>query len=295
VSFDAGSTAGAADRTVAIRTVSPSYFDVMGIPLIEGRMLASTDRGSSAPVVVVNQAFVRRFSAGSDLRGWRVMFEFFTGNPRWEIVGVVGDEQFEALDRAPVPVVYFPFAQDTGGEFSLVLRSAADPAQHVPAARTAVAELDAGLPLFQVRPMEQIIGESEPVFLRQQVLALLVLFGTAALLVSAIGLYGILAHIVAQQRREIGLRLALGATTGEVARMVLGRGLRPAIVGVLAGLVMATFAGRALRALLFEVPVIDPLSIGVVAAVLIGVAIAACVVPTLRAIRVDPATALKPD
>jgi len=294
VSFDRGGSPGdPADRSVAIRTVSPNYFEVMGIPLVQGRKLEATDRDSSPPTVVVNQAFVRRFSSGAQLLGRRVMLEFFRGNPQWEIVGTVGDEQFEALDRAPVPVVYFPFAQNSGGAFSVVLRTAGDPTLLAAAARNAIADLDDSLPLFMVRPMEQIIAESEPVFLRRQVLALLVLFGAAALVVSASGLYGVLAQVVAQQRREIGLRLALGATTGEVARMVLGRGLRPAVIGLFAGLALASLAGRGLRTLLFDVSAVDPVSMGAVSVVLAGVAVVSCLVPTLRALRVDPATALK--
>lgn len=290
--FDA-EPAGGDERRAAIRAVSLEYFEVMGVPLLEGRPLSSADRPASPPVVLVNETFARRFSGGAGVLGRRIVFEFFSGRPRWEIVGIVGDERFEALDRSPMPVVYFPFAQDSGGAFSVVMRTAGDPVEPAAAARAAVGELDAGLPAFLVRSMEQIVAESDAVFLRRQVLVLLVVFGIAALIVSATGVYAVLAHLVAQQRTEIGVRLALGAGGGDIASMVLARGVGPAMAGLAVGLALAAAAARGLEALLFEVSPADPLSLLAVAATLLAAVLAACLVPTLRALRVDPAVALR--
>ncbi|HSC26784.1 MAG TPA: ADOP family duplicated permease [Vicinamibacterales bacterium] len=285
--------AGDPRRTVAIRTISANYFEVMGIPPLAGRGFTLRDTADSPPVVLINQTLAVRLAGGADPIGRRISFEFFDGRPRWEVVGVVGDEQFDALDRDYLPVVYFPFAQATGGAFSVVLRTAMSTFGSGPAVRAAAAEIDPSLPVFEVRTMEEIVAGSEAVFVRRQVLSLLALFAIAALTVSAIGLYGVLAQSVTRQRKEIGVRIALGAGRPDVIRLILVRGMKPAMAGIAAGASAALLATRALRTLLFEISPADPLSLGVVTVTLMSVALISCLVPARRATRVDPVAALR--
>ena len=290
--------AGAADepsRVVAIRSISANYPEVMGIPLIRGRAFAASDRDTSPRVALVNRTFAERLSRGGDVIGERIVFEFFTGRPRWEIVGVIGDEQFDGLDKELMPVVYFPFAQNSGGAFSIVVRTGNDPAAQTAAVRAAAASIDPGLPLFQLRTMDQIVGQSEAVFMRRQVLSLLSVFGVSALAVSTLGLYGVLAQLVVQRRREIGVRVALGAAGRDVVRLVLRHGLTPAAVGIVVGIAVSLAGARFARSLLFEVSPFDPLSLMAVAVLLLVLTLVACLVPAWRALRVDPVTALRGD
>ena len=303
--------AGGADepsRVVAIRSISANYPEVMGIPLIRGRKFAASDRDSSPRVVLVNRTFAERLSPiahrpspipegarGGDVIGERIVFEFFTGHPRWEIVGVVGDEQFDGLDKELMPVVYFPFAQNSGGAFSIVVRTGNDPAAQTAAVRAAAASIDPGLPLFQLRTMDQIVGQSEAVFMRRQVLSLLSVFAVSALVVSTLGLYGVLAQLVVQRRREIGVRVALGAAGRDVVRLVLRQGLTPAAVGIVVGIAVSLAGAGFARSLLFEVSPSDPLSLMAVAVLLLVVTLVACLVPAWRALRVDPVIALRGD
>jgi predicted permease len=280
-------------RAVAMRSVSANYFDVMGVPIVRGRAFTQSDTVGSAPVVLVNRTFADRLTRGRDIVGERIVFEFFPGRPRWEIVGVVGDEQFDGLDKALMPVVYFPYAQNSGGEFGIVIRARNEPAALTSAARSVAAAIDPSLPLFQIRTMDQIVGQSEAVLLRRQVLALLSMFGVAALVVSTLGLYGVLAQLVVQRRREIGVRVALGAQSSDVARWVFRNGLLPAVAGIVVGLGISMAGSRFVRSLLFEVSPSDPLSLTAVGALLLALAVIASLVPAWRAMRVDPVTVLR--
>lgn len=293
VIFDGEAAADEPSRVVAIRSISANYPEVMGIPLIRGRAFAASDRDTSPRVVLVNRTFAERLSRGGDVIGERIVFEFFTGRPRWEIVGIVGDEQFDGLDKELMPVVYFPFAQNSGGAFSIVVRTGNDPAAQTAAVRAAAASIDSGLPLFQLRTMDQIVGQSEGVFMRRQVLSLLSVFGVSALVVSTLGLYGVLAQLVVQRRREIGVRVALGAAGRDIVRLVLRQGLTPAAVGIVVGIAVSLAGARFARSLLFEVSPSDPLSLMAVAVLLLVLTLVACLVPAWRALRVDPVTALK--
>ncbi len=282
-------------RVVAIRTISANYPKVMGVPLIRGRAFTASDTDTSPRVVIVNSPSPNASTRGGDVIGERIVFEFFTGRPRWEIVGVVGDEQFDGLDKKIVPVVYFPFAQSSGGAFSVVVRTGADPEAQATAVRAAAAAIDPGLPVFQMRTMDQIMSQSEAVFMRRQVLALLTLFGAAALVVSTLGLYGVLAQLVVQRRREIGVRMALGAHASDVLRLVLRHGLTPAVTGVVVGIGISMAGSRFVRSLLFEVSPSDLLSLTAVSALLLVLAMIASLVPAWRAMRVDPVAALNGD
>jgi putative ABC transport system permease protein len=285
--------AGDDGPTVIIRTVSPDYFDVMGIPLRSGRGFTDRDREGAPLVVLVNERLAAQVFGDAPI-GERVTFEFIPGRPLLEIVGVVGDEQFEALDRGRSPVLYFPSAQDADGNFSVVIRTTR-PDSVVPALRRAAGAIDPLLPLYSVRTMEEIAGQSSAMFFRRAVLSMLGVFALAALLLAAIGVYGTLAYVVSQRTREIGIRVALGARRNDVVRLMLRHGMTPAFAGAGLGLLGSLGLAGFLRSFLFGVEPNDTATLVASVVFLSSVALAACLVPVLRAARVDPAITLRQD
>jgi len=277
---------------VNIRTVSPGYFDTMGIRLASGRGLTGRDRDGAPNVVLVNHTLADRFFPDGAL-GERIVFSFFDGQPPWEIVGVVGDERFAGLDEPATPVVYFPYPQDPGGAFSVVVRSAVAPASLADAARRELAAVDPEVPLYSALAMDAIVADSEPVFLRRFVLQLVGAFAGLAVLLAAVGLYGVLAQAVVERTREIGVRMALGAGRRDVVWLIVRRGMAPALTGLAVGLGAASAASRLLGALLFGVGPGDPLTLGAVASLVALVSLAACWLPARRATSVDPVVALR--
>ncbi|HXH07528.1 MAG TPA: ABC transporter permease [Vicinamibacterales bacterium] len=291
VSFDLpGRDPSQGPATASVRIVTADYLRATGLRLLEGRWLADTDRAGSRPVMVVNRAFVRAYGGGERLvgRSWRVFRQ-----PH-EIVGVVGDVRHAGLDADPVPEVYVTYAQSADiparGTF-IVLRARRDPLGLVPVLREAVRSLDPELPLENVATMEARLEASvaRPRFYAALVGALAVLAG----LVACTGVYGVFAQIVAQRRREFGVRLALGADRGDILRLVLLRGLAVVAAGLSLGLLAAAGTMRLLRGLLFGVTAGDP-SVYAAVALLLGVlALAACYAPARRAARVQPADVLR--
>jgi putative ABC transport system permease protein len=277
-----------------IRDVTPGYFRVMGIPLLEGRGIEPGDKAGATRVVVINKTLAHLAFGDTPPIGQRIRFEFFSGRPEWTIVGIVGDEQFDGLDRPMSGVVYFPFAQDPEGSFGIVVR-AASPSAIVPSLRSAVASVDRELPLFGVQTMTRIAADSNAVFLRRLVTRLLAWFAGAALLLAGIGVYGVLAEAIASRTKEIGLRLALGATRRNIAALTVATGLAPGAIGVVTGVALSILAAPAMRSLLFGVGAIDVPSLAAVCAIVALVALAACAIPTRRAIGVPVASALRQD
>jgi putative ABC transport system permease protein len=278
-------------RSAGLRTISPGYFRVMRIPLLAGRAF-SNETATGTPVVVVNRTFAQRFFGGAPL-GHRISFVFFRGEPQWEIIGVVGDEQFVELDRDPIPVVYFSAAQDSPTAFSIVVRAHGDSASLTPSIRAAAAEMDRQLPIFGVRTMEQILSESPAVLTRRIVLSLLAIFAGATVILAAVGIYGVLAEALVARTREIGVRVALGAARRDVVRLMLRRGLTPVVIGVVIGVPAALASARMLRSLLYEVTATDVTTLTGVVVAILAVAAIACAVPTWRAVRLDPASAIR--
>jgi ABC-type antimicrobial peptide transport system permease subunit len=206
---------------------------------------------------------------------------------------VVGDEQFAALGSEMRPVVYFPFAQVLSGDINLVARTTGDPASYVNGIRAAAAAIDPNVPVYAAETMARMIADSGAVFRRRSVLILISGFAIAAVLLSAIGLYGVLAQMVSQRTREIGVRMALGARPSQVSRSILGRAAPAAAAGLTIGLVAAVWLSPMLQTLLFEIGPRDWTTLTLVTSFLAVVSAAACFVPARRAARTDPVAALR--
>ncbi len=277
--------------TAAIRIVDPGYFDAMRIPLRRGRSLAPSDRLGSVPVAVISEAMAHRLWPGEDPIGQHVKVEWWHENLSVEIVGVVGDSRHDGLDAAFEPTLFYPFAQESQGGMSLVLRSTLPPATLTRMVRAAVAEMDKGLPVADAVTMYHHIAEMMAD--RRYPAFVLGLFAALALTLAAVGIYGVVSYTVGQRTREIGVRLALGARPADVLRTVLGGGLRLTLSGVALGGLAAGLAAGALGKLLYGVHPLDPVTFAVVILILVGVALLAMAAPARRAARVDPMVALR--
>jgi predicted permease len=273
--------------------VSPDHFRLLGIPLRSGRLFTAADAPGAPTVALVNDEFVRRHLDGRDPVGMRLTFGD-PSNPEstwWTIVGVVGDVAQEGVTAEPYPQVYRPIAQAPTRGVAVAIRTAGDPLQVAAAARAALRQVDPELPLSDLRTMDDRIGEdlAQP---RVGVL-LLSVFAAVALALAAIGIYGVIAYGVAQRTREIGIRLALGASTADVRRLVVRQGMVPVLLGVAAGIVGALALTRLMTGLLYGVSATDPLTYALVAFFLAGVALVASWLPARRATRVQPVVALR--
>ena len=275
-------------------SASPGYFAVLGIPVLQGRSFDSTDRADAPPVGVVNRAMARRFFGGRSPIGARLTF----GNPtdstaQWlTVVGVVGDIHHAGLSEPPYPQIYLPAAQSPSRWMVLVARSATpDPLALAPAARRALASLDPDLALSDVSTMERRIADATA---HPRVSAVLLgAFALLALVLAAIGIYGVVSYGVVQRTRELGIRVALGAEARAVSVMVIRQGMGPVAGGVVIGMVAAWAGARALRSQLFQVGPADPVTFAVVTTCLAGTALLACYLPARRAALADPVEALR--
>ncbi|HEU4631081.1 MAG TPA: ABC transporter permease [Gemmatimonadaceae bacterium] len=274
-------------------SVSPEHFAVFRIPLRRGRLFTAGDAPGAPPVAIVNEEMVRRYFDGRDPIGKRVTF----GDPAdssavwWTVVGVVGNVAQEGVTARPYAQLYRPLAQAPRRGIYVVARTTGDPMGIAPAAREALEAVDPELPLTSLMMMEERIGEN---LLRPRVNTLLLaVFAGIALALAAIGIYGVISYAVAQRTREIGIRMALGATAGDVRRLVVRQGMTPALLGVALGAVGALAATRLMASLLYGVTATDPLTFGLVALFLGGIALLASYVPARRATRLEPVTALR--
>jgi putative ABC transport system permease protein len=277
-------------QPVNFRSVSDAYLSTLRIPLREGRGLTPADGPGAPPVMVVNEAFARRYFPGRSALGGQARLTV-EGEALRTVVGVVGDVRHESLAEEPVPEVYLPMGQAWMRRMVLVVRSSRAPADLVPMLREQVRALDPGLPLMQVESMEAVVARS---YERTRVLgALFSALAALGLALAGVGLYGVLAYSVSQRTRELGIRMALGATGGQVQGMVVRQGVQLTLLGVAVGLVGAGFLSRALASLLHGVEAFDALTFTAVPALLTGVALLASWLPARRATRVPPSEALR--
>jgi len=271
------------------RIVSPEYFKTMRIPLLSGRTFTDQDGPETARVMIVSQATAKKFWGDADPLG-RTLTRTADPKTPFTIVGVVGDVHNTALNQES-PALYYPITTRVAPLMDVVVRSSGSPEALLPTIRQRVHELDGELALANVRTMDQWLSNSavQP----RLNSTLLGVFATIALVIAAIGIYGVLAYSVSERTREIGLRMALGATNFGVLRLIVGEGMKVVMIGIGIGLLGALALGRTLSSLVFGVTVRDPTTFTVVAMILAGVALAACVVPARRAARVDPMVALR--
>ena len=281
-------------RDLRHKSVTPGYFEAAGLRLLSGRDFGSTDTATGQPVVVINRTLASRYFANTDPVGQRVAFDRPSDGTIWTtIVGVIADEKQDALNAEVQPEVYAPHTQDTREAMAIVVRTAIDPSRLLTSIRREIAAIDSAVALYDFRTMEDVVSES----LAEERFSTLLLAGFAAtaLLLAAIGLYGIVAFTVTERTREIGVRLALGANRSDVLRMVVWTGLRLVVAGVIVGLAGAILMGRALDGFLFQTPRIDPAVLAGVAIALVFAGFCASYVPASRASRVDPAISLRAD
>jgi putative ABC transport system permease protein len=276
------------------RLVSPDYLAAMRIPLIRGRFFTERDAGSSPEVVIINETTARRFWPNEDPLGRRISFEF--NPPRWlQIVGIAGDVKHQRLDAAANPEAYLPYLQSGNAAnargMTIVVRTRADAATLAPLMRGAVRELDADQPVGAIRGMEELVGES--VAPQRLNLLLVAAFAIVALTLTAAGLYGLMAYLVAQRTHEIGIRIALGASPGSVLALMLRQAGTMTLAGLVLGVAGALGLTRWLTTILFGVRPTDAGVYVAVSALLAVVAFLAVVVPSSRATRVDPLKALR--
>jgi predicted permease len=267
---------------------SPGYFSAMGVPLRRGRAFERADDAASASrVALISESLARDFFKGEDPLGRQLVQK----DQAWEIVGVVGDVQARALGRRIQPMVYLPFAFSWNGTASVVARTSVDPMTLAEPVRRAVLSLDSEQPLANVRSLSEVISRS--LAQRRLVLSLLAGFALSALLLAALGLYGVIAYAVSQRTREIGVRAALGARRSDVLALVVGQGARLACAGIGIGLLGAFALTRVLADQLYGVNATDPATFGTVTVVLLVVALLAAWIPARRAARIEPMTALR--
>jgi putative ABC transport system permease protein len=277
-----------ADRPVAwYRVVSPDYFRTVGVRLEAGRFLQAIDVNGVEEVAVINRTLANRHWPGENPIGARIA----TANRTFTIVGIAGDVHHRNLRDDPRSELYLAHAQAPGRQMYIVVKATGDPAALTPVLRQQVAAIDSNIPLSRVATMETLMADS--LALPRMIATLMGAFAAAALLLAAVGIYGLMAYSVAQRTQEFGIRMALGAASGDVVRLVLGHAARLAVIGVAAGALVAAAAARSIGTLLFGVSAGDAPTFAATALLLAAIAMLASYLPARRAVRVDPVTALR--
>ncbi len=287
------------------RQVDSNYFKTAAIPLLRGRLFTPEDNQGYDDLhprldpVIISESTVEQYFGGRDPIGQRLLLGTDAGtlpedpkhpNPEYQVIGVVGDV-LQDLEQPVQGILYLPILDGNTGDFYFIVHAANDPKSVIGAIRAEIHKLDPNLPIHDVRTIDQITAES--LAGRQYTLVLLTLFAGLALLLASIGLYGVVSYAVSQRTSEIGIRIALGAARQDVSRMVLIQGMKPAVAGIALGLIGAFIASGALKSLLFGVGAADPITFFAVPILLLLVVAAACMLPALRATRIDPTVALR--
>jgi putative ABC transport system permease protein len=273
--------------------VSGDYFQVMGVPLIKGRVFDATDTATSRQVVLISQSAARQFWPGSEPIGSKVRFRLTGMNYDAEVVGIVGDVRHEALDQPAAAEVFVPYSQSGFYALTFVVRTATGSPANLQVLKEQIWGLDPLQSIFTSARLDHLISKT----LIGQRFNLFVLggFALATLLLASAGVYGVMSFFTSQRTREFGVRLALGAERRDIVKLVLGEGLKLAVAGVVVGVILALPLMRLLAALLFGVTASDPATFLIVSTALIVVAAVACYLPASRAIKLDPAKALRID
>ena len=276
------------DTELNTNIIGPNYFSTMGIPIVAGRDFNAQDRKGSPEVVIVNEVLARRFLGGNAV-GKRLRFG--SKEPFREIVGVARNAKYRNLREEPLPFIYTPLAQEPQSGMTLMVRTAGDPGALVGAVRSEIGAVNKDVPSFGAQTMTERIGSELAV--DRIIAVLLSVFGGSALLLAAIGIYGVIGYAVAQRTHEIGVRIALGADQRDILKLIVGQGMVLIVIGAGIGLALALAATRLLKSLLFGVSATDPLTFVSVVVALVGVALLACYLPARRAMKVDPLVALR--
>jgi putative ABC transport system permease protein len=275
---------------VSMGIVSPDYFKAMGIPLLRGRFFTEHDIESTPTKVIINQSFASRFFPDEEPIGKHILGGGSQPQSR-EIVGIVGDVRHNSLDTSPAEALYLSSNQRPQLAMSVVVRTSGPPSSVSGAVRSSVLAIDRDQPIASIQTMDEIVSDS--ISNERFTLLLLGLFAAVALALAAIGIYSVMAYTVTQRTGEIGLRMALGAQSGDVLKLVVGQGMVMALIGIAVGLAGAFALTRVMSSLLFSVGATDPVTFIAIPLILAGVALAACFVPARRAAKVDPMIALR--
>jgi predicted permease len=275
------------------RAIAGDYFNALRIPVRHGRTVGARDDLNTPYAVVINESLAARLFGSRQAVGQRLRF-YHWEDSAWTIVGVVGDVKTDALDRPVRPTIYYSHLQGPANRMSIVARTASvEPASLIPPLQRAVQSLDPTVAVYSVGTMDDHVGRTQAVYRRRSMLVVLGAFAIAALLLVVIGIYGVIAYAVTQRTREIAIRIALGATSAKVVRLVLRQGMRLVSIGVTIGAITALGLSRSLSSLLFGVSAADVWTYALAAALVVLVALAASYLPARRATRFDPAISLR--
>ncbi|HXD33776.1 MAG TPA: ABC transporter permease [Pyrinomonadaceae bacterium] len=277
------------EMIINTRSVSPGYFETLGISLIKGRDFDNRDKSDAPGAAIINHDLARIYFSNEDPIGKRITFD--DGQSWMSIVGIIGDVKQLGLDSSAKPEVYFPYLQVASPSMSIVVRTASDPLGLAAAVKSQIRMVDKDLPINEAKTMQQLLADS--LSGRRFNMLLLTVFAMVALVLAIVGIYGVMSYTVTQRTHEIGLRVAIGAQPGDVFRMVIGQGMKLALIGVAFGLVGAFGLTRLMTTMLFGVEPTDPVTFAGIAVLLTSVALVACYLPGRRAMKVDPLVALR--
>ena len=272
---------------VRTRVIAPGYLSTTGVPLVAGRDIDGRDVATSTFVALINRAAVERYFPGVDPLGQQLRLR----GSQWLVVGVIGDERFKGIDQESEPAVYVPLAQMPQSPVTLLVRTTRDPLAIVPQVRQTLRELDPEIPLFGVEPLEHTVAAT--IAPQRFTTTLLSVFSAVTVLLALIGVHGLLAYTVTQRTRELGIRMALGATRRDIRMIVLRQGVGLAVIGVAIGLVAALLGTRLVATMLFDVTPTDPVTFALVTIAVLVTAAGAAWLPARRATTVDPVEALR--